>query len=182
MNKKKFLLCDLGIAAFGLALDQITKLLVRQNLETGKGVSLIDGWLEFYHHENTGASWGMLKGQTLFFIFIALIVSIAVSFLLLRVPAQKKYLPIHIAGSLIFAGALGNTVDRIAKGSVTDFISFVIIHFPIFNVADILIVCATFWMAIMIIFVYKDADLEFLDLGRSKKTRKKQDTENGDKE
>ena len=182
MNKKKILICDLCIAVFALGADQLAKLLVRQNLKSGEGISLIPGWLELYHHENTGATWGMLKGQTLFFIFIAVIVSLALAALLFRIPAQKKYLRMHIAVSLILAGALGNTIDRIAKGSVTDFISAVIINFPIFNVADIFIVCATIWLIIMILFIYKDDDLEFLNLGRSNRKRKKKPSDDEDKE
>ena len=173
MNRKKVLICDLCIAAFALGLDQIVKMLIRRNLDTGESVSLIPGWLELYHHENTGATWGMLKGQTLFFIIIAVVVSAALIVLLLRIPAEKKYVRMHISVSLILAGALGNTIDRIAKGSVTDFISAVIIHFPIFNVADIFIVCATIWLIIMILFIYKDDDLDFLNPGRNKEKRKK---------
>ncbi len=182
MNKKKLLICDLLIAVFALGADQLAKLLVRQNLKPGESVNLITGWLELYHHENTGATWGMLKGQTLFFIFIALVVSVALIALLFRIPTQKKYLRMHIAVSLVLAGALGNTIDRIAKGSVTDFISAVIIHFPIFNVADIFIVCATIWLVIMVLFIYKDDDLEFLNLGRSNRKRKKKPSDGEDKE
>ncbi len=180
MNRKKLLICDLCIAAFALGLDQIVKMLVRQNLNTGESVSLIPGWLEFYHHENTGATWGMLKGQTLFFIFIAVIVSVALTALLFRIPAKKKYLRMHISVSLILAGALGNTIDRIVKGSVTDFISAVIIHFPIFNVADIFIVCATIWLIIMILFIYKDDDLDFLNPGKGRSKKKKESSDGGE--
>ena len=75
---------------------------------------------------------------------------------------------------MILAGALGNTIDRVAKKTVTDFIYVSLINFPIFNVADIYIVVATIGLAILILFVYKDEDLRFMEF--RKKTEKSEKT------
>lgn len=58
--------------------------------------------------------------------------------------------------TLLFAGALGNAIDRIFRGYVVDFIETAFIDFPVFNVADIAITCGAVIMAIYIIFFDKD--------------------------
>ena len=58
--------------------------------------------------------------------------------------------------TLLFAGALGNAIDRIFRGYVIDFIETAFIDFPVFNVADIAITCGAVIMAIYIIFFDKD--------------------------
>ena len=60
------------------------------------------------------------------------------------------------------AGAVGNTIDRVYFGYVTDFIYFKLIDFPTFNVADIWITCATFILLFLILFKYKEDDFDFL--------------------
>ena len=68
------------------------------------------------------------------------------------------------------AGAVGNGIDRLFMGYVTDFISFDLINFPVFNIADCYITVCMFLMVILILFYYKDEDFTFLK-------RKKADTE-----
>ena len=63
---------------------------------------------------------------------------------------------------MLIAGALGNIIDRIRFDYVVDFISFVLIHYPIFNVADCYIVVAAVMLFLLFMFVYKEEDLEFL--------------------
>ena len=63
---------------------------------------------------------------------------------------------------MLIAGALGNIVDRLRFDYVVDFISFVLIHYPIFNVADCYIVVSAILLFLLFMFVYKEADLEFL--------------------
>ena len=81
---------------------------------------------------------------------------------LIKLPAEKKYLPMNIAGALVWAGALGNAIDRVDKKTVTDFIYFVPINFPRFNVADIYITVSAIMLGIVLIFVYKEEDTAYL--------------------
>ncbi|MBR1472154.1 MAG: signal peptidase II [Lachnospiraceae bacterium] len=177
-NSFKALFLDAVLFIAAVAADQYTKVLIRNKLPERSFIDLIPEKLQLYHHENTGASWGVMQGWTIFFIVVALIVSTALCILLYRLPQDKKYIPMNIIGTLILSGAIGNTIDRIMKGSVTDFIYVKWINFPIFNVADIYIVVATITLLFMILFYYKDEDLQFMDFLFKKNTASdKQDTE-----
>ena len=71
---------------------------------------------------------------------------------------------------LIASGAVGNMIDRVRLEYVVDFLYFVLINFPIFNVADIYVSVACVLLAVVILFYYKEQDLEFLSI-RQKKGR-----------
>ena len=90
------------------------------------------------------------------------------SFLVFKMPAGKKYTAMHIILSFVIAGGIGNMIDRFQLEYVIDFISFVLINFPIFNVADCYVVCGVIAMCIMLLFVFKEEDLDFLSFKKSK--------------
>ena len=163
-NSIKMMIADLCICIAAIVFDQLTKVQIRATLPVSSSYDVIPSVLQILHHENPGASWGMMKGQTTLFLIIAVVVVIALSLFVRRIPQEKKYLPLNIAASLILAGAIGNTIDRAVKKTVTDFIYVSCINFPIFNVADIYIVVATIGLAILILFVYKEEDLRFMEL------------------
>ena len=126
-------------AALALALDQISKLLVRQNLEHTQSVPLIWGWLDFTHVHNYGAAWGVFAGQRVLLIVFTVFV---VGFMLFtaREVARKSRLS-AVGFGLILGGALGNLIDRIWQGYVTDFLDLgspirFLQTFPVFNIAD----------------------------------------------
>ena len=177
---QKIWIVNLIIVFAGVFLDQLTKILIRANLAEREYIELIPGVFQIYHHENSGATWGMLKGQTVFFIFIGFVAALALIFFIAKLPQGKKYIRLNIALSLILAGDIGNTIDRIQKASVTDFLYAAIIRFPVFNVADMYIVIATFWIFIMSIFIYKEEDLAFLNTGRAKRRREHPEGEQED--
>ena len=77
------------------------------------------------------------------------------------VPSDKKYLPLRIVLIAISAGAAGNLVDRVMLHYVRDFIYFSLIDFPVFNVADIYVTCSVFVLVYLILFYYKEEDLNF---------------------
>ena len=68
--------------------------------------------------------------------------------------------------AVLIAGALGNIIDRVRFDYVVDFISFVLIHYPIFNVADCYVVVSAIVLFCLFLFVYKEEDLEFLSFKR----------------
>ena len=82
--------------------------------------------------------------------------------MLLKLPRHPKFAFLHVAIAVIIAGGAGNMIDRIRFDYVVDFIYFKLINFPIFNVADIYVVVATIGLMILMLFVYKEQDLEFL--------------------
>lgn len=174
-NSRKMLCIDLLIFIVLLAADQLTKHIIRIKLEVHSYYTVIDKVLQIYHYENSGAVWGILKGQRIMFILMAVIVMGVLLYFLLKAPAEKKYLRLNIALTMIAAGAVGNTIDRVMNGKVTDFIYVVLINFPIFNVADIYITLATFWLVIMVLFIYKDEDLDVFTFKRKNREADKAD-------
>lgn len=146
----------------GIALDQWTKAFMTRLLKNQPAVPIITDILELDYVENRGAAFGMLQGKRIYFIIIAVVVLFLFVWLLLRLPPEKKYCKIHIALSFILAGAIGNTIDRGLRGYVVDFIYFKPIDFPVFNVADIFITVMTIWLAVLILFFFKEEDFDFL--------------------
>jgi signal peptidase II len=118
-----------------IALDQWTKILVRSTLSVGQMWSPW-AWLAPYarvvHWYNTGVAFGMFQNTNLLFAILAAIVAVVILVLLPRVAVNDWTL--KIALSMQFAGAVGNLIDRVNLGHVTDFIS--VGTFPVFNVAD----------------------------------------------
>jgi signal peptidase II len=87
-----------------------------------------------------------------------------------RIPEDKKYRPLYLVSVLIFAGAIGNFIDRLKQQYVVDFIYFSPIDFPVFNVADIYVTCGCALMIVLFLFYYKDDDFSFIKNGKQKKT------------
>jgi signal peptidase II len=138
-NIKRATLCLLVIALV-IALDQLSKLWIRTNLAIGESLPLL-GRLSLIHIGNTGSAFGLLANQT-FLIIIISIAALLFILLFLRYLSPATKLSIVSIG-FIMAGALGNLIDRIRDGSVTDFIYFRLwgnFHWPAFNIADASIV------------------------------------------
>ena len=125
----------LGLAGAIVALDQWSKYMVRTYLAFGRTWSPWP-WLANYarivHWNNTGAAFGMFQGFGNVFTVLAIIVSIVILYYFPQVP--RRDWPLRLAMGLQLGGAIGNLVDRLTVGSVTDFIS--IGNFAVFNVAD----------------------------------------------
>ena len=142
--------------------DQWTKGLAVRFLKPGGPVVLIDGVLELLYTENTGAAFGIMKGMHWFFYAVGILVSLAALFVILRMPARKRYLPLGLDLVFVMAGALGNLIDRMRYSYVVDFIYFKPIDFPVFNVADIYITCSCVVLALLFLFFYREEELKFL--------------------
>ena len=144
------------------AIDQWTKGLAVDFLK-GKGpLVLWDGVFELLYSENRGAAFGMLQNQKAFFIFVAFVILGVIGYVLYKMPDDRKYRILHVLLSLIAAGAIGNMIDRIRLDYVVDFIYFVLINFPIFNIADIYVSVSTAALVILLLFFYKENDLNFI--------------------
>lgn len=161
----KRLLLFLVAAACLIGFDQWTKLLAVQGLRGGSGLPLLPGVLELVYVENRGAAFGMLQGAQLFFYLIALLVCGGVLYLLWRLPDRRHYLPMAVMGCLIFSGALGNIIDRLRQGYVVDFIYFVPINFPVFNLADIYVTVSAALLFLAFLTIYREENFSFLRRG-----------------
>lgn len=118
-----------------IALDQWTKSLVRENIQFAQMWAPWDWMLEYVrivHWQNRGAAFGMFEDLSLVFTILAIIVSIVIIYYFPQIP--KKDWMLRLALSLQLGGAVGNLIDRLTIGHVTDFIS--VGNFAVFNVAD----------------------------------------------
>ena len=144
------------------ASDQCTKYLASFYLKDTEGITLIPGALKLQYLENRGMAFGMLQGKQVFLILICIIFLGAAVLLFFRVPKNSYYVPLITVTAVLAGGAAGNLIDRILRGYVVDFIYFSLIDFPVFNVADIYVVCGGIALVLIVIFKYKDGDFSFL--------------------
>jgi len=129
----------LGVAILVLVLDQLTKLWVLTSLAEGDWWSPLPGlWRVFRitHVTNSGAAFGIFPNQGNFFIFVAIIVALAIVLYYRHLPTGDWL--VRLSLGLQLGGAIGNLLDRLRFGYVVDFID--IGFWPIFNVADAAIV------------------------------------------
>lgn len=159
-----FILC----VSAAVLLDQWTKQLALTHLMGKEPYSLINGVLELQFFSNTGIAWSMLNGQTVFILFTGIIFLILILFIICKLPEASKFHILYILGGILTGGALGNMIDRVRLGYVVDFISFILIHFPIFNVADMCIVVSVIVLGALFLFYYKEEDLSFLNFKQKK--------------
>ena len=132
---------EIALIAAILVADQITKALVRAYVPLHDSVTIVAGWLNLTHVRNTGAAFGFLNGAD--FPYKQAVVALAATAALIgialyaaRVSSHERLARVGLA--MILAGAIGNLVDRLALGSVVDFVDVVLggWHFWAFNVAD----------------------------------------------
>ena len=168
MKRASLLVTDFMLFVILVIADQLTKHLAVVRLKNQAAYNLINGILEFNYLENRGAAFGVLQNQKYFFVFVALIFIGVIVFVLIKVPAQKKYYSLNILLVMIAAGAVGNMIDRVRYDYVVDFIYLVCIQFPIFNMADIYVTTATVILVFQILFVYKTNDFNFLSFNPKK--------------
>ena len=99
------------------------------------------------------------------FLVLTVIMICLITYVVLKMPLIRKYIPVYITCILLAAGAIGNFIDRVRFGYVRDFIYFKIINFPVFNVADCYVTVSVIIFIILILFVYKNEDdFAFLSL------------------
>lgn len=127
--------------------DQISKYIVRGTLSGGAVVRVIDNIIELAYVENRGAAFGLFQNTRLILIFLTVII---LAVLLWYIIKSKKHPLLMTAGALIFAGGVGNLIDRVFIGYVTDFIHTLFIDFPCFNIADI---CVCVGGALLIVYL-----------------------------
>ena len=170
-QKKRILLIDLVLFVVLVILDQATKYAAVMHLKDKPASPLINGVLELNYLENRGAAFGLLQNQKVFCVLIAIVILFVIGYVLILMPEDKKYTKMHVLLVVMASGACGNMIDRFRTDYVVDFISFVIIHFPIFNVADIYVTVSTLLFILLFLFVYKENDFAFLSFAQQKKYR-----------
>lgn len=152
----------LFLVPLSIAFDQVTKVWARSSLPTGPGgqgvpVPVIDGYFDWILAYNTGSAFSMFAGTAgsrIFLSAIGLAAVGAIAWMVHKATDQQRGLVVALA--LMAGGAIGNLIDRIAFGKVTDFVlwRYHEHHWPVFNVAD---VCLTVAVAMFLVISIRDA-------------------------
>lgn len=142
------------VAAGLVVLDQVTKLAVRAGIALGQQIVLLPGVVGLTYVQNTGMAFSSLSGKTVFLAAVSLAASVAIAVIL-----AKNLLFSHPFGkwplALILAGAVGNLIDRVFLGFVTDMIQVLFINFAVFNVADCCVVVGGILLAVYVLFFWE---------------------------
>ena len=142
-------------AAAVVGLDQFTKYLTLVNIPLHTDVPFIPGFLGFTYVRNYGAAFSSFQGQQWLFAVIFAVFTLAIIWEFRRNSMGfNKFERWCIAA--IYAGGLGNMIDRIRFGYVVDMIQTLFMDFPVFNVADCFITCGCFAMIFSLFFINKD--------------------------
>lgn len=156
--------CLFILAPVVFALDQLTKHLVVSKMTIGQVIPAIEGYFDIVHYTNSGAAFGLLAGandawRTPFFYIVSLAALVIIIAYFIKMNAEERLMPFALA--LVVGGILGNGLDRIRFGSVTDFLSVhiqdrslwgIVLDWPAFNLADSAITVA---MILLIIGAFK---------------------------
>ena len=142
----------MALAAAGIvAADQLVKYLVVSGISLHSQVPVIEGLFHLTYVQNDGAAFSILKGQQWLFALMFAVLTVAVIW-----EFWKKKMPFtgfdRWCIAAIWAGGLGNMIDRLRLGYVVDMIEVEFMQFPVFNVADCFITCGCFALLISLVF------------------------------
>ncbi len=141
------------IAAAVICLDQLTKYLVRANMQPGDRIPVIGDWMSIYYVQNTGTAFSMFSGNRFVTIFLtSVLIILCIVFIVTEAKAGERIVPVLF--TFVAAGGISNMIDRLALGFVTDMISCG--KFAVFNVADIGVTCGCILTMIALVVLYKD--------------------------
>lgn len=155
-RKTIFYLALAAFAAAVVALDQWTKWLVRRALPLYESKDSILGIFHITHVENTGGAWSMFSGQLWLFIGVMALFVALIVVLIWKQWLKKPFEWWCLAA--ILGGGIGNLIDRLANGRVTDMICLDFVNFPVFNVADCFITVGCFALIVYVIFLDRTED------------------------
>jgi signal peptidase II len=167
------LIAYIVITAVLTQLDQITKYVAESNLYMKNDIDIIKNVLTLTYLRNNGSAFGMFSGKINAFLVLTVIIVAVITYIVIRMPVTKRYLPMYIVCTMLVSGAIGNFIDRVRFGYVRDFIYFKLINFPVFNVADCYVTISVVIFIVLILFVYKENEFDFLSF------KKKADKDNG---
>lgn len=136
-------------------LDQLSKLWVVGNIPLHGEIPVLDGIFHLTYAQNTGAAWSMLSGMQWLFLLIFLAFTLGIIW-----EFSKKRWPFTTFDrwciAVVYAGGLGNIIDRIRLGYVVDMIEVEFIDFPVFNLADCCITCGCIALVVHLVFFNRE--------------------------
>ena len=135
-----------------IAADQAVKYYVVTRLALYESAPLLPGIVELFHIQNTGGGFSILSGHTWALTVLTAALMAGIGYVMV-----KKLFPHPLAMwtlTAILGGGLGNLIDRVRLGYVVDMFNFQFMSYPVFNVADILVVCGTIGFAAYSLFLH----------------------------
>lgn len=139
------------VAITAVVLDQISKIIVRDNLQLYEKIPLIKGLFNITHTENTGAAFSLFADNVEILTVISILATVVITAYVLLNKINFTLIEI-IAWGFLLGGTNGNLIDRLFRHKVTDFLDFELINFPIFNFADMFIDIGAF-LIILLCFI-----------------------------
>ena len=139
-----------------VGLDQWVKYWVSTHLALGETAPLWEGVLQLRRVHNTGGGWSILSDYTGLLTLITALVLAVLLFLLIKRHIRHPFG--RWMALLLFAGGMGNLIDRVRLGYVVDMFDCQFMRYPVFNVADIFVVTGIIGCAIYYLFLYEKYD------------------------
>ncbi len=158
-SMKGYLLAILGCAVL-IILDQITKMQAVLHLKNQNPFVILDGVFKLEYLENRGAAFGIMQDRQILFTFGAVLIVSIICIIYRKIPHTPRFYMLRVCAVMVCAGAIGNMIDRIRLNYVIDFFYFELIDFPIFNVADCYVVISCILFALLLLFYYKEEELD----------------------
>lgn len=152
-----------ALALILLTLDQWVKHWITVHLPLGETMPLLPGLVQLRTVHNYGAAWSSFSGMRWLLLAVTGCIVLAVLFVLARRIVRH---PLGLCACfLILSGGLGNIIDRARLGYVVDMFDFQFMNYPVFNVADICVVCGCVLGAVYYLFLYEKYDKRGKDHG-----------------
>ena len=143
------------IALFVIAADQITKYLVRSNMQPGDRIPVIGSWMSLYYVRNTGTAFSMFEGNKYVTVVLTSVLIIVCLIVVIKeAKAGRTLVPVLL--TFVAAGGISNLIDRFTLGYVTDMISCG--SFAVFNVADIAVTCGCILTMLALVLFYREEE------------------------
>ncbi len=141
------------IIAVLVLIDQLTKVYAINEVKPQGMIKVIDNFYYFTYVENRGAAFGMMQNRQWFFIAVTVVIFAILGGVLVKYKIEGKLF--YTATVLIFAGGIGNLIDRIFRGYVVDFLQFSFFS-PVCNLADYFITVGAVMLVISVVFCKKN--------------------------
>ncbi len=145
-----------------VTIDQVSKYYIISTMKLQDSIPVIKDVFEIHYIQNRGAAWGLFENQQFAFILCTVLAFIVGVVFYTRCVKANRFKVLQAMVVLILSGALGNCIDRVRFQYVIDFFYFKLINFPVFNIADCYVTIGFFVTMLLILFVYKEEDLEIL--------------------
>lgn len=125
-----------GTAAVLVVADQVTKAIVIGNVALGERIAVVGDLVQVWHVRNNGAAFSLFQGETLLFFVVSVVALVMIAYFHRTLRERSAWVQVLLGA--VLGGTLGNLVDRLRFGYVTDFISVGLdgLRWPTFNIAD----------------------------------------------